>query len=118
MQDTYLKSKISNIRLSPDLNYLLITGYDGRVSIQKINYTRYSIASLMNTLCFKAHEIPKKQRMRNLYQINDCGFIQCELNNINAFYTCGSNGYITTWEIGPKEKVKNISTKGNIIFFI
>ena len=111
VQELCLKTRISNIRLSRSHEFVLLTGYDGRVSLQLIDHNRYSIMSLKNYISFKAHEIANDKRLQNLYQINDCGFVQNHYQ-AESFFTCASNGDLTFWEISKREKVKNIPAGG------
>lgn len=113
-----MKTKIYNVRLSPEGKYILLTGYDGRVSLQLIHGNSYKISHLENWICFKAHDVPPKHSTGNLYQINDCGFVIVPHYKIETFYTCGGNGVMTFWEIVKKEKVKNITTKGKFFWLI
>jgi hypothetical protein len=116
LQEIFLKTKISKVRLSENGKYLLLTGYDGRVSLQLIHGNSYQLSHLENWICFKAHDVPSRNTICNLYQINDCGFILMPQHKVETFYTCGGNGVMSFWELIKKEKVRNFSTEGN--FFL
>jgi hypothetical protein len=90
-----------------------LAGYDGRVSVQSIEKRNFSIKGLKNYISFKAHEIAKGSNIQNLFQINDCGFIQLSNHNsIDSFYTCGGNGELIIWDVQKREKVIAFSCRG------
>jgi hypothetical protein len=90
-----------------------LTGYDGRVTIQTIEKKNFLISKLKNYISFRAHDIARGNSHQNLYQINDCGFVQTNNHyQINSFYTCGGNGDLSIWELNKREKIKNIPANG------
>lgn len=92
---------------------MVITGYDGRISVKKLQKTYSGKYESSTALSYKAHH--KKgdnYKGATLFQVNDCGFLNRNIMNKNVLFTAGGDGSLTTWDIVDKVKIKEISTNG------
>ena len=109
-----MKTQILKIRLTEDCGQIALTGYDGRISIQKLIYSKYKNFSLENILSFKAVNSATRGTMHEkpLYQINDFVFLSKNSLNNSAFVSASSEGIMSFWNKKTKYKIRTRNTGG------
>lgn len=107
-----MKTKISQIRIFYDEGYVVLAGYDGRLSIMRICSEGGRIKHLKSVLTFKVNQKLMSAHSPELFQINHCGRAANPGNPDLLFFTCGGNGVLGVYNLCKREIVHESCVTG------
>lgn len=104
LSNSPLNSKISCVDIHENGTYVLIGGYDGRVTNALIMGRGYQ-KEIKSELLFKAYADKNSNQVTDLYPITRCEYGYS--SGTKMFYTVSSNGILKNWEYQSRQLISD-----------